>query len=129
VALGVALIQIPKRVTRSTTHAVPLTPAVMEEILVAWRDGKILRESILPLLAALTAGVPFDRERLPALCTQPELDAAVHRAVSVLSEHPPNDPSKLHEVLMGQVMTELRGRVDGRTVREAVGRGAGRTGS
>jgi glutamyl-tRNA(Gln) amidotransferase subunit E len=120
VAIGVALVQLPKRVARSTPNHVPLTVDAMAALLAAWRDGVIVRESILPTLAAMASGVPFDRGRLPGLCTPTELDALVQRTLDQLEKKPPADPEKAEQVLMGMVMDQVRGRIDGREVAAAL---------
>jgi glutamyl-tRNA(Gln) amidotransferase subunit E len=125
-AVGVALIQFPKRVTRSVPDAAPLGVGEVEEVLAAWKDGLIVRESIVPAFMAMAAGVPFDRDRLPPLCTAADVEAALHRARTQLAGISPNNPEKTPQILMGMVMTELRGRIDGKTALSTVQSATGR---
>jgi glutamyl-tRNA(Gln) amidotransferase subunit E len=129
VATGVALTQLPKRISRSTPPLVPLTVAGMEEILKAWRDGLLVREGILPALAAMAAGIPFDRTRLPGPCSRAELDAAIQRARVQLAATTLHQPGKANHVLLALIMQQLRGRIDGRSVAQVLNDGVERSGT
>jgi len=127
IAVSVALIQLPKRVARSTPHGVSLTAGAMEELLRAWKDGVIVREGLLPALAALASGVPFDRSRLPGPCSPAELDTAIQRARTLLASTTLHHPDRADHVLLGLIMHQVRGRADGSTVQAALRGGPGRT--
>jgi Glu-tRNA(Gln) amidotransferase subunit E-like FAD-binding protein len=99
----------------------------MESLLGAWKDGVIVRESILPALAAIASGVPFDRGRLPGLCTPAELETVIQRMREQLERTPMANPEKTGRVLLGLVMEQVRGRIDGRTVAETLARQPGRS--
>jgi glutamyl-tRNA(Gln) amidotransferase subunit E len=129
VAVGVALIQLPKRVARSTPNGLPITVDEMEALLGAWKDGAIVRESILPALAGMASGVPFDRGRLPGLCSPAELETVIHRTREHLEKTPLADPEKTGRVLLGMVMDQVRGRIDGKAVAAMLDRRPGRSGT
>lgn len=129
VAVGVALIQLPKRVARSTPNGLPITVDEMEALLGAWKDGVIVRESILPALAGMASGVPFDRGRLPGLCSPAELETVIHRTREHLEKTPLADPEKTGRVLLGMVMDQVRGRIDGKAVAGMLDHRPGRSGT
>jgi glutamyl-tRNA(Gln) amidotransferase subunit E len=114
--VAVTMIQFPKRISRRLRKPVGFTAGQMSPILEAYRDGALVRDGILPALTRVAMGATFSRDNLPSLCSPDELDRVVHECRTELSSVSLHDPEKQNEVLLGLVMTRLRGRVDGAAV-------------
>jgi glutamyl-tRNA(Gln) amidotransferase subunit E len=117
---SVALIQLPKRVSRHLKRRVLFSPDSMKELLIALKDHVLSREGIVPALYEIASGQEFSRESLPPPCTPAELDETVRNSLIALSKTKVRHPEKKPEVLMGLIMHELRGRIDGRVVAERI---------
>jgi glutamyl-tRNA(Gln) amidotransferase subunit E len=113
---SVALIQLPKRVARRLRHHVTFSEQSMKELLLALKDHSLTREGILPALREIASGREFTRESLPSFCTDIEFDETLKKSLTVLSETKVRHPEKKRELLMGLIMNDLRGRIDGHLV-------------
>jgi glutamyl-tRNA(Gln) amidotransferase subunit E len=112
---AVALVQFPRRLRRKGLDASALTEDKLKKIFELYRSGRIPREAIfLAMSGALDADGP------PPAAAGAEIAAAVRRAVAGLDGLKVHNPAKKDHVLMGLVMTELRGRADGAAVAAAV---------
>ena len=88
----------------------------MSKILQAYRDGKITRDGILPLLENVIAlGVFFD-ELLPDPCTDNEMDKTVRESKNGLKKVKLYKNENRTKVMMGLAMGKLRGRIPGDVV-------------
>ena len=119
---SVALIQLPKRVARDLGHHVSFSSHSMKELLLALKDHELTREGILPVLREIASGREFTRESLPLRCTDAEFEDTVKRSLNVLSKTKVRHPEKKAELLMGLVMNDLRGRIEGRVASEKTAR-------
>ena len=115
------LVQFPKRVSRKLHRTAHFSETTMRELLSALRDRLVTREALLPVLEAVASGKSFSRDTLPPGCSHNELTETIKRRTAELAAHPPRDPSQLKTVLMGLVMNDVRGRIEGRAVAEKVG--------
>jgi glutamyl-tRNA(Gln) amidotransferase subunit E len=112
---AVALVQFPKRLRRMGLDASLLTEDKLKKIFDLYRSGRVPREAIfLAMSGALDASSP------PPAATAAEVEAAVRRAAGRLDGIKVHNPSKKGQILMGLVMTELRGRAGGAAVAAAV---------
>ncbi len=120
VAAAVALIQFPKRLKRKGLDPERLTEAALRRIFALYRDRRISREGVYALMERAARGqdLPEIAEIHPA--TDEEIYAQVVESAGALKRTKVHDPAKKAHVLMGLVMTALRGRVEGATVRERV---------
>jgi glutamyl-tRNA(Gln) amidotransferase subunit E len=118
---AVTLVQFPKRIFRKLHTSVVFTESVMQKLLSALRDRLVTREGVLPILEAIALGKSFSLDSLPPICSERELTEIIDRCSAVLSTHPPRDPAQAKTVLMGMVMNQVRGRIEGRTVAQRVG--------
>jgi glutamyl-tRNA(Gln) amidotransferase subunit E len=117
---AVALIQLPKRVGRTMGRAVDFPTAVMHELLLALRDRALAKEGLLPAMLEVARGNGFSRDALPPPCLEEELARTVSRCSADLTSPAVHNPGRKQEVLMGLVMEEVRGRIDGATVAERI---------
>jgi len=113
---AVTLIQLPKRVEKKLRHGVNFPIETMREILLAYRDGALVRGGILPAMMMVGAGGTFSRQSLPPVCSDGELSTAIEQSAAELESLELINPEKESDVLMGLVMDKLRGRIDGSLV-------------
>jgi glutamyl-tRNA(Gln) amidotransferase subunit E len=110
---ALTLIQYPKRIARKQKAAVRFSDDTMKEVLLAYRDRVLAKEGILPVLSQVAAGSAFSRTTLPPPCTAVELRALIARTAGGMTSLALHDPGKRTEVLLGLVMDQVRGRIDG----------------
>ncbi len=120
VAAAVALVQFPKRLRRKGLDATALTEETLRRIFALYRDRRISRDGVFALMetAARREPLPGTGEIRPA--TDEEIYGQVVESNGALRLMTVHDPAKKAHVLMGLVMTALRGRVEGAAVRERV---------
>ena len=119
--VAVALIQFPKRVAKTLARRATFSIETMREILLAYKEGTLTKEGILPTLMQVSAGREFSRHALSARSTEGEFTTALERSTQELSGIRLRHVERKHDVLMGLVMNKVRGRIDGRIVSERLG--------
>jgi glutamyl-tRNA(Gln) amidotransferase subunit E len=117
---AVALVQFRKRLKKKGLNTDRLTEETLRRILALFRDRKISRDGVLALMdkAARGESLPEIGEIRPA--TEEEIYAQVVASNGVLREMKIHNLDKKAHVLMGLVMSALRGRVEGAAVAERV---------
>jgi glutamyl-tRNA(Gln) amidotransferase subunit E len=120
VAAAVALIQFPKRLRRKGADAGALTEESLRRIFALYRERRVSRDGVYALMekAARREPLPGVGEIHPA--EEEEIYARVVESNEALKGMRLHDPAKRAHVLMGLVMTALRGRVEGAAIRERV---------
>lgn len=118
---AVTLVQFPKRISRKLRTPVVFPEATLRELLTALRDRILTREGMLPVLEAVALGKSFAPDALPPCCSDREVAEVIDRCSAVLATHPPRDPAQFKTVLMGMVMNQVRGRIEGRAVAHRIG--------
>jgi glutamyl-tRNA(Gln) amidotransferase subunit E len=116
VAAAVALVQFPKRLKRKGLDADRLTDETLRRIFALFRDRRISREGVLALMERAVRGDPLPEigEIRPA--TDEEIYAQVVASNAALGDMTVHNPDKKAHILMGLVMSALRGRVEGAAV-------------
>jgi len=113
---AVLLIQYPKRLNKKGYDIEILNKEIFSEILLAYRDKKITRDGIIPLLEnIISLGVFFDG-LLPPPCMDNELDKTFKESENHLKNIKLYKQENRAKVLMGFAMTKLRGKVPGQDV-------------
>jgi len=127
VAASVALVQFRKRLKKKGLDAGAIGIEPLRRIFILLRDGTISREGVFALMEKVARGeaLPASGEIRPA--TEEEIYAQVEASAAALRATKLYDPGKKAHVLMGLVMTALRGRVEGAAVLERVRAAAERT--
>jgi glutamyl-tRNA(Gln) amidotransferase subunit E len=120
VAAAVALIQFPKRLKKKGLDPGALTEEAFRRIFALYRDRKISRDGVFALMERAARGEPLPGigEIRPA--TEEELYAQVAASNGTLRGMKIHNAGKRAHVLMGLVMTALRGRVEGAALLERV---------
>lgn len=117
---AVVLIQYPKRISKLLRQRVRFSKETMREILLAYKEGRFAKEGFLPLMTSIARGSDLSRQEFPPLCSPEELTsiaATVRNEIATMEFH---NSEKRPEVLMGRVMENVRGRIDGRVVAGSV---------
>ncbi len=119
-AAAVALVQFPKRLRTGGLDPSRLTEEALRRVFALYRDRRISRDGVFALMERLARGeaLPEPGEVRPA--TEEEIYARVVEANAALRALKVHNPDKRAHVLMGLVMTALRGRVEGAAVLERV---------
>lgn len=113
---AVVLIQYPKRISKLLKRRVRFSAQTMEDILLAYREGKFTKEGFLQLMARIADGSELAHQEFPPLCTPEDLQRIAARArdeIALLTIH---NTEKHPEILLGKVMEKVRGRIDGSVV-------------
>ncbi|MDD1653550.1 MAG: Glu-tRNA(Gln) amidotransferase subunit GatE [Methanomicrobiales archaeon] len=120
-----ALIATPVELARKGTDLSRLTDSQYLAVLQAVSRGKTAKEAVPDLLSALAAGKPESEVlgTLAATLSPEELDAIVARVLKEREGFVKERGKAALGPLMGVVMAEVRGRVDGKLVSEALKRG------
>ncbi len=120
VAAAVALIQFPKRLKKKGLDPGALTEEAFRRIFALYRDRRISRDGVYALMERTARGglLPGIGEIRPA--TEEELYAQVAASNGALRAMRIHNAGKRAHVLMGLVMTALRGRVEGAALLERV---------
>jgi glutamyl-tRNA(Gln) amidotransferase subunit E len=120
VAAAVALVQYRKRLKKKGLDTGTVGEDALRRIFALLRDRKISREGVFALMekAARGESLPAAGEIRPA--TEEEVYARVGAATAALEGMKVHNPAKKAHVLMGLVMTVLRGRAEGAAVVERV---------
>ena len=120
VAASVALVQFRKRLKKKGLDPGVLTEETLRKIFALFRDRKISRDGLFALMekAARGEALPETGEIRPA--AEEEIYAQVVASNGALREMKVHNPDKKAHVLMGLVMSALRGRVEGAAIVERV---------
>ncbi|HOW84524.1 MAG TPA: Glu-tRNA(Gln) amidotransferase subunit GatE [Candidatus Aminicenantes bacterium] len=119
-AAAVALVQFPKSLARRGLDPSRLAEDDLRRIFALFRDRRISRDGVRALMerSVRGQGLPGPGEVRPA--TEEEIYARVADANAALRAMKVHNPDRKAHVLMGLVMTALRGRVEGAAVLERV---------
>jgi glutamyl-tRNA(Gln) amidotransferase subunit E len=119
-AAAVALVQFRKRLKKKGLKPDGLTEEALRRIFAFFRDRKISRDGVLALMEKAARGEPLPEAGEVRPATEEEIYAQVEASKGALRTLAVHNPEKKSHVLMGLVMTALRGRVEGAAVAERV---------
>jgi len=117
---AVVLAQLPKRMRREGLRVGHITQEVFGEIFSAYNSGKLAKEGIYTVLKKVAQSGSFSAGLLPPPCSEQELSEVIKRAKEEVRRMEVRHPEKQHEILMGLVMRDVRGKIDGARVAERV---------
>ncbi len=120
VMASVALVQFGKRLKRKGLDADAIGLDALRRIFKLYRDRTISRDGVLALMekAARREALPEADDVRPA--TDGEVRARIAAAKEALGGMTVHNPDRTAHILMGLVMTTLRGRIEGADVVESV---------
>ena len=114
------LIQYPKQMKREGLPVDHLPEDAVVEILKAYKAGRLAKEGIYHVMKRVAREGVFSPESLPPPCSDTELMQKISKAKEEVAAMRIKHPERLHDIVMGRVMNQLRGRVDGALVAERV---------
>jgi glutamyl-tRNA(Gln) amidotransferase subunit E len=117
---AVALVQFRKRLKKKGLDPDVLTEETLRRIFALFRDRKISRDGVLALMEKAARGEPLPGAGEVRPATDEEVYAQVEASNGALRNMTIYNPEKKSHVLMGLVMTALRGRVEGAAIAERV---------
>jgi glutamyl-tRNA(Gln) amidotransferase subunit E len=120
VAAAVALVQFPKRIKKNGMDPSLITDEAHRRIFALYRDRKISRDGVFAFMASAARGEPLPGIAEVRPATEEEAYAQVVASKAELDAMKIHNPEKKAHVLMGLVMTALRGRVEGAAVLDRV---------
>jgi glutamyl-tRNA(Gln) amidotransferase subunit E len=120
VAAAVALVQFRKRLKKEGWDGGAIGEEDLRRIFALYRDRRISRDGVLALMEKAARGEPLPGPGEIRPATEVEIYAQVQASEAALREMKIHNPDKRAHILMGLVMTALRGRVEGAAVLERV---------
>jgi len=120
VAAAVALVQFPKRLKKKGLDPARLTDETLRRIFALLRDRRISRDGVYALMEKAVRGGPLPETGEVRPATEEEIYAEVAARNAALREMKVHNAGRKAHVLMGLVMTALRGRVEGAAILERV---------
>ncbi len=119
--VSVALVQWRKRFRRDGLSTAALTPEVMQSIFEHCRTLPGTRDAVRLSMRKTAERGTFDPRDLPSAATDAEIRSSVDISTDRLASIMVRRPDKRGELLMGMVMSTLRGRAAGSAVAALVG--------
>ncbi len=118
VLASVALIQYPKRLKKMKLNTDLIKNDIMEEIFLALKDGRIVKEGVFPTMEQICVNGEFTRSSLLEPASDSELKEAAKNAVNEVETMTLYDPENKSGLIMANIMNKLRGRINGETVKK-----------
>ncbi|HEY6435876.1 MAG TPA: hypothetical protein VIY47_04750, partial [Ignavibacteriaceae bacterium] len=120
VTASVVLIQYPKRLSRSSYVIDSINEEIMSSILKAHMDGKLTYDFILTAMKISTELGMFVEEIIPETISRSELEKEMAIAEQKMGEMKFIKEKNVKSILMGILMSKLRGRISAKKVSEKV---------
>jgi glutamyl-tRNA(Gln) amidotransferase subunit E len=117
------IIRLMKQLRRSGHATDALDAGMLQGVLLAHASGRLAREGVPEVLKQACARGGFDASLLPGPVTETEARGAVTAAIAGLAGTTIRRPERTRDLVMGLVMPELRGRIEGASVARIVGEG------
>lgn len=115
-----ALIEFPRILKRKNMNFEVLTEEQIYNIFMLYKEGKIIREGIFEVLKSSVANGQFVEELIPDFCSESELKIKLKEAINDLEKIYIHNPEQKEQILMGMLMKNLRGRIEGKIVYETL---------
>lgn len=116
---AVALIQFPKRVSKVLGRQISFSEKVMNDIILAYKEGSLAKEGILPALLRVAYGHEFAAHGSPGFSKE-EFDSDLARSIKELKGMKIRRIDKTPKIMMGLIMNRVRGKIDGKLVSEKI---------
>lgn len=115
-----ALIDLPRILKRKNLSLDTLSENDIFSIFRLYKDGKIIREAIIELIKSSISNGAFVEELIPDTCSENELQSRINEAIKLYNNTKIYNPEQKNQIIMGLLMKNLRGRIDGKTVYESL---------
>jgi glutamyl-tRNA(Gln) amidotransferase subunit E len=120
---SVVIIRMAKELRRAGHATGALNGEVLRRVLIAHASGRLAKEGVVHVLKAACKAGRLDDQFIPVPCTEAEARTAVTTALAGLEGEEVRQPHRRRDLVMGRVMPELRGRMDGARVARIVEEG------
>jgi len=117
---AVALIQFPKRLKKLNYDVKLLTPEIMKDIFLAFKDGLLSRYGIFTVMQKSILKGKFYPELLPKPVTSSELDEIIYQSRNEIGKIKFFNEEKKNDLLLGITMNKVRINVEGKIVKEKI---------
>jgi glutamyl-tRNA(Gln) amidotransferase subunit E len=114
------LIQYPKQMQRSGLQVERLGASGFEAILHACAAGSLAKEGVYEVMKLAALRGSYAPDLLPAPCSDGQLHRTVQEAAAHARTNRIRQQERILDIVMGRVMKDLRGRIDGARVAEHV---------
>ena len=115
-----ALIDLPGIMKRKSMDFDTLSESDIYNIFKLFKDGKIIRETIFELIKSSVLNGQFVEELIPDPCSETELQSNIKDALKIYNNTKIYNPDQRIQILMGILMKNLRGRIEGKVVYESL---------
>lgn len=113
---SIALINHPKKLKKLDYFVEALNHDSFINIFEAYKAGKITKDGIFKTMISICDAGEFKKENLPQLCSESELIIEAKTALKKYEKMKILHPEKKLDILMGLIMANLRGRINGEQV-------------
>jgi glutamyl-tRNA(Gln) amidotransferase subunit E len=113
VLAAVTLVQMPKRVSKKLRRRVDFSHETLREILLGCKEGRLSREGIAPVLVQIAERGTGAKQEFAGPCSEQELKGAIEESRSEMVSLKLHNQARAADVLLGRVMSKLRGRIGG----------------
>jgi glutamyl-tRNA(Gln) amidotransferase subunit E len=120
VLAAVALIQFPKRLRKMGFDISLLTPEMMRDIFIAYKDGLLSRNGILIAMQKTITKGKFYSELLPKPLLSKEIDEIIYQTKKEVEQIKLLNDSKRNDILIAHTMSKVRISVEGKIVKEKI---------
>jgi glutamyl-tRNA(Gln) amidotransferase subunit E len=110
---SVALVQFPKRLRKKGLDPGRVTDAIFKDIFNLYKSGKVSREGVYMAMKEVAANGHATSNDPPPVPGAADIEALIRRAADRLACFKVHNPPKKAHILMGLVMNEVRGLVEG----------------
>ncbi len=115
-----ALIDLPGILKRKSMNLDTLSESDIYNIFKLFKDGKIIREAVFEVLKSSVFNGQFVEELIPDTCSESELQSRLNDAIKLYNNTKIYNPEQRIQILMGMLMKNLRGRIEGKVVYESL---------
>ena len=115
-----ALIDLPGIMKRKSMDFDTLSESDIYNIFKLFKDGKIIRETIFELIKSSVLNGQFVEELIPDPCSETELQSNIKDALKIYNNIKIYNPDQRIQILIGILMKNLRGRIEGKVVYESL---------
>lgn len=115
-----ALIDLPGILKRKSMNLDTLSESDIFNIFKLYKDGKIIREAVFEVLKSSVFNGQFVEELIPDTCSESELQSRLNDAIKLYNNTKIYNPDQRIQILMGMLMKNLRGRIEGKVVYESL---------
>jgi glutamyl-tRNA(Gln) amidotransferase subunit E len=121
ITASVFLIQYPKQLKKKGYNIGILNEDIFSKVIKLFSNGKIPRDAILTILEKIIKRGQFEDNIIPSPANEDEISEVITKSIEEIKNLTLNDELNKEALLMGAVMTILKGKVSAATIAGKVG--------